>query len=156
MAHAGNPHWWGAQQTSTWDRVKEALSRDWEQTKADFSNEYGKDLNQSATDTVKQAVGKEPIPPPGAPNPLDESLAKPQLNRTPSATIDRWNEAEPAIRYGYGAAHHYQDQPSWNASVESKLAAEWNDLKSGRTWDQVKANVRYGWDRARRATRDKN
>ncbi len=32
------PQWWTDQHTSTWDRVKEALRRDWEQTKADLSS----------------------------------------------------------------------------------------------------------------------
>ena len=52
MAEHRHPQWWSTQQTSTWERVKEALARDWEQTKADFSNEYGKDLDQDAVDTV--------------------------------------------------------------------------------------------------------
>ena len=86
MATQGNPQWWGTQQTSTWDRVKEALSRDWEQTKADFSNEYGKDLNQNATDTVKQAIGKEPIPAPNQKNPLDDSLSPSRSSPPTSGT----------------------------------------------------------------------
>jgi hypothetical protein len=27
------------------------------------------------------------------------------------------------------------------------MKEEWGDLKSGRTWDEVKAAVRRGWDR---------
>ena len=59
----GSPLWWNDQHTSAWDRVKEALRRDWEQTKADFSSQ-GRDLNQNLVDTVKQAAGSEPVPPP--------------------------------------------------------------------------------------------
>ncbi len=56
------PQWWTDKHTSTWDRVKAALRRDWEQTKADFSSDRP-DLNQDIGDTVKQSVGKQPIPP---------------------------------------------------------------------------------------------
>jgi len=57
------PQWWTDKHSSTWDRVKAALRRDWEQTKADFSSNDSADLNQEIGDTVKQSVGKEPIPP---------------------------------------------------------------------------------------------
>jgi hypothetical protein len=58
------PQWWSDKHTSTWDRVKEALRRDWEQTKNDFSSGSGADLNQDIGDTVKQATGAEALPPP--------------------------------------------------------------------------------------------
>ena len=48
--------------------VKEALGRDWEQTKHDFSKKHGKDLDQDIGDTVRQATGKEAIPADGGPN----------------------------------------------------------------------------------------
>lgn len=60
------PQWWTDQHTSTWDRVKEALRRDWEQTKADLSSSDGRALNQNVADTVKQAAGAQPLPPPSA------------------------------------------------------------------------------------------
>jgi hypothetical protein len=44
------------------DRVGEALDRDWEQTKSDLPGLDGKDLDQDAGETVKQATGNEPIP----------------------------------------------------------------------------------------------
>nr|MBA3542815.1 hypothetical protein [Deltaproteobacteria bacterium] len=56
------PTWWKSEHTSAWDRVKGALKRDWEQTKADFTK-GGRELDQDAGDTVKQAIGKEPLPP---------------------------------------------------------------------------------------------
>jgi hypothetical protein len=49
-------------------KVKEALKRDWEQTKHDFNKKAGKDLDQDVGDTVKQATGQEPIPPRNVPN----------------------------------------------------------------------------------------
>ena len=59
---ATNPNWWNDTHASAWERTKEALRRDWEQTKADFSS-GGTDLNQNVTDTVKQAAGSQPVPP---------------------------------------------------------------------------------------------
>ena len=44
------------------DDAKEALKRDWEQTKADMPGMEGKDLDQDAHETVKQATGAEPVP----------------------------------------------------------------------------------------------
>ncbi|WP_162143945.1 hypothetical protein WMF27_10850 [Sorangium sp. So ce281] len=38
--------------------MKEALRRDWEQTKADFTNNKGQELNQDVDDTVQQALGR--------------------------------------------------------------------------------------------------
>ena len=56
------PAWWTEEHTSDWDRVKGALKRDWEQTKADFSMKSGENLNQNASDTMMQAAGAEPLP----------------------------------------------------------------------------------------------
>ncbi|MGQ0506913.1 MAG: hypothetical protein ACT4TC_16505 [Myxococcaceae bacterium] len=50
------------------DRAKEALKRDWEQTKHDFNKKYGHDLDQSIGDTVRQATGSEPLPSGSLPN----------------------------------------------------------------------------------------
>lgn len=49
--------------------AKHALHRDWEQTKSDLPGVEGKDLDQDADDTVKQAAGKEEPPPADVPNP---------------------------------------------------------------------------------------
>jgi len=58
------PAWWTDRHTSSWERVKDAFRRDWEQTKADLSGQPSS-LNQNAGDTVKQAMGTEPVPPLG-------------------------------------------------------------------------------------------
>ena len=69
---AAGPAWWNDKHTSSWERVKEAFQRDWEQTKSDFTTVGSKDLKQSASDTLKQSFGTEPIPPPGfRTHPLD-------------------------------------------------------------------------------------
>lgn len=41
------------------DKVKDALKKDWEQTKADMPGDSGRDTNQSIGDTIRQATGKE-------------------------------------------------------------------------------------------------
>ncbi|MEJ7603568.1 MAG: hypothetical protein WKG01_37120 [Kofleriaceae bacterium] len=129
-----NPKWWNDEHTGAWDRVKAAMKRDWQQTKADFHK--GKDLDQNVTDTVKQAVGKQAIPPADQPNP-------------PDGDDDEWKHVEPTYRYGVGARHQYKDHADWDDRLEGKLKEEWSDLKTGQTWDEVKSVVRRGWDRAR-------
>ncbi|MBW3536665.1 MAG: hypothetical protein KY395_02705 [Actinobacteria bacterium] len=54
------------------DKAKDALKRDWEQTKSDVTGDRkGEDLDQDVDDTVRQAAGKEPVPPKNVPNPPD-------------------------------------------------------------------------------------
>jgi len=51
-------------------KVGEAIERDVKQTKHDVTGgRKGEDLDQNAKDTVKQGVGREPIPPKNIPNP---------------------------------------------------------------------------------------
>jgi hypothetical protein len=57
------PLWWSDKHASAWERAKEALRRDWEQTKADFSSHSGVVLNQNVGDTLKQVAGAAPVPP---------------------------------------------------------------------------------------------
>ncbi len=129
-AMTNDPTWWKPEHNSAWDRVKSALKRDWEQTKADVSSK-GQDLEQGVTDTVKQAVGKQPIPPDGEPNP-------------------DWSKAETGYRYGVGAREQYgTDEKAWSDKLESKLKEEWMDLKDGTTWDEAKNFVKRGWERAK-------
>jgi hypothetical protein len=128
-----NPKWWNEEHESTWSRVKSAMKRDWEQTKADLSSK-GRDLDQDVGDTVKQAAGKQPIPPMGVKNPDDD-----------------FDRDEEGYRYGAGARMHYGTAyPEWDDRVEGKMREEWTDMRSGRTWDEVKAAVRRGWDRVKK------
>ncbi|MDQ3333733.1 MAG: hypothetical protein M4D80_01005 [Myxococcota bacterium] len=127
------PSWWKPEHDSAWDRVKDAMKRDWEQTKSDLTGgRKGTDLDQDVGDTVKQAAGKDPVPP--------------MSQKTPD---DDWNRVEDDHRYGVGARSQHGDT-DWDDKVESKLKEEWSDLKTGRTWDEVKSSVRRGWDRARK------
>src|SRR5512141_463122 len=96
-----HPKWWNEEQHGTaWSRVKDALKRDWEQTKSDV-HAGGKDIGQDVGDTVKQATGKEPIPAGGKRN---------------------WDDAELPLAYGYGARQQYgTDHKQWNDRLESML-----------------------------------
>jgi hypothetical protein len=132
MNKTQHPSWWTDNETSTWDRMKEALRRDWEQTKNDFSSKSGKDLNQDVDDTVKQAAGKEAIPAPNTPNP----------NST-------WGD-EAAVRYGYGAgiSRAYNSHKVWDNDLESKLQKDWESSNPDRPWTSVRDASRFGWTRS--------
>ena len=59
-----NPTWWTNENDSAWERTKAAFKRDWDQTKHDMGGKQP-DTDQQVSDTVKQASGKEIIPPRG-------------------------------------------------------------------------------------------
>jgi hypothetical protein len=166
-----NPRWWRDNHTSTWDRVKAALQRDWEQTKSDFTDgKKGRDLNQGADDTLAQATGKQAIPPMGVPNPLTPeeihaaaekaerqfrkdaekvSREMEQANReAPRRAAIPWQTAEEPIRYGYMASQYYSGD--WDETLERKLRNEWGDTYLGRSWDEDREVIRHGWNQGRR------
>jgi hypothetical protein len=160
-----NPDWWKSDDTSAWDRVKEALRRDWEQTRNDFSGgKKGQDLNQNVDDTVAQAVGKRPIPPPTVANPLDadELHAKVKKAQKEMRAAEKeyeeeaedtarklrrdWDSAEHTVRYGYAAARHYGGR--WSPEVENRVRTEWANLNPDARWEDVQDEVRFAWERA--------
>jgi hypothetical protein len=142
MTAARDPAWWSEEHTGAWDRIKTAFRRDWEQTKNDLRGSTGRDLNQNAADTIKQAAGSEPIPPGNQPTRPDEPDDRP--------TAGDWDRDESAHRYGFGARSHYgPEHKEWDDRLESRLREEWTDLRTGKTWDETRAAVRRGWDRAR-------
>ncbi len=119
-----NPKWWNKQHESSWDRVKAAFKRDWDQTKHDVGG-HEPDTDQHLTDTVKQASGKEGIPPRGTPN----------------------EQTEDAYRFGYGARQQYGQRFSkWDHSLEEQLAMDWKDTYAGIQWESQKEAVRRGWE----------
>jgi len=128
-----DPSWWLPDHSSAWERSKAALRRDWEQTKADFSD-TGTELNQSVGDTLRQAAGKEVIPPP--------RFANPPEGRPPH---DAWADAESAVRYGHGARHYY-GEASWDDELEQRLRKDWESNSEQSSWAQVRHAVRRGWD----------
>ena len=117
-----NAAWWSKDNDTGWEKVKEAFRRDWKQTEHDFGGS-SPDLNQDVPDTVKQASGKEHIPPPGQPN---------------------FEEYEPALRYGYGARQYYGKQyPAWDGQLEQTLQKDWS---SPADWTRYRKAVRQGYE----------
>jgi hypothetical protein len=114
--------WWDKNHDSAWNKVKDAFQRDWDQTKHDFGGDEP-DLNQDVPDTIKQAAGKQHIPPPDVPN---------------------FEAAEPAYRFGYGARLKYGTRyPKWNDDVESILI---NDWPKDNSWPRYKRAIRRGYE----------
>jgi hypothetical protein len=127
MSTFKNPKWWTAQNDSAWERIKAAFKRDWDQTKHDFGGDEP-DTDQDVNNTVKQAAGKEGIPPRGT--------------RT-------YEEVEQAHRFGYGARSYYGDKyPAWNSELESRLESDWRNTypSRGEQWDEDVEDIRRGWD----------
>ena len=119
-----NPNWWNERHESAWDRIKAAFKRDWDQTKHDFGARQS-DTNQDVDDTVKQAVGQQPVPPRGEPT---------------------YEEAEDAYRFGYGARSQYgSSYAGWDDQLEQQLEHDWTGTYSGREWNRFRDLVRRGW-----------
>jgi hypothetical protein len=120
-----NPKWWNQDNESGWDRVKAAFKRDWDQTKHDFGGNTP-DTNQHVDDTVKQAAGKQPLPPRGQPT---------------------YEEVEDAYRFGYGARSQYgKKYPNWNNDLENQLERDWRETMSDRDWKRYRDSIRHGWE----------
>lgn len=127
------PTWWKDERHgSGWDRVREAMRRDWEQTLHDLHIKGGHELNQNLGDTMKQMRGKEEIPPIDKPN--------------PPKVIGDWNDVELPMEYGYGARKEFGG--AWNGDVETKLRGEWEQGQRDRRWDDVRDYVRRGFEYA--------
>lgn len=105
--------------------MKASFKRDWDQTKHDMGVREP-DTDQHVTDTVKQAAGKEPIPPRGIPN---------------------YEFTEDAYRFGYGARAQYANEfPRWDGSLEAQLQRDWQDTYLDRDWASYCDFIRKGWD----------
>jgi len=124
------PSFWSDEQQSAWERVKDALHRDWLQTRSDL-HLGGADLDQSAKDTVKQAAGKQPGP----------TTAEGRIG---------WQLARHAIRLGHGAATYWTADSEWSETLESRLRGEWEDLDTSIEWDEARSLVKRGWEYGRK------
>ncbi len=128
------PAWWSEQvHGSAWERVREAMRRDWMQTKHDL-HIGGHEMNQSAADTVKQAIAKEHLP---------------DINKAnPPKVIGEWDEAEIPYGYGYAARRHFgANYPHWNDALENELEKEWTRGPAGRDdWNSVRVLVQRGYE----------
>jgi hypothetical protein len=120
-----NPTWWTDENDTAWERVKAAFKRDWDQTERDLGAKKP-GTNQNAKHTLKQAAGREAIPPRGE---------------------FAFDELEPAYRFGYGARSHFGDTyEEWDDELEDALRREWLHTYPERNWDEDAEYIRYGWD----------
>ncbi len=129
------PTWWTEQHATAWSRIREAVRRDWEQTKHDISNTSGHELNQDIGSTVLQSIDRQPIPPGDRPNP-------PRI-------IGDWEDIELPISFGYAACHVYGAQhPVWSSELEGLLKRDWiaSHAPADQGWGDAKRWVRQGYE----------
>jgi hypothetical protein len=135
-----HPTWYKPEHAISWDRVKEAVRRDWQQTKHDL-HAGGHELNQKGTDTLKQAVGKEAIP----------SINRANPPKVIGELVGEWEVVELPFEYGYSARHQFgSTHATWNDDLARDLQGEWEASarasKASGPWDQVKPYVRHGYE----------
>ena len=135
MISSWRPSWWAEEvHGSAWERAREAMRRDWAQTKHDL-HLGGHEMNQSATDTLKQAAGKDHLR---------------NINQAnPPKVIGEWSDAETPYRYGVAARRQFGDQhPGWSPELETKLKNEWMEAQdqATRDWESARRFVRRGYE----------
>lgn len=125
-----DPHWWTHEIESAWQRVREAVRRDWEQTKHDLDH-FKHDLNEAK----KQAAAiREDASPEGT---------------EPHPRLAAFADYEPGYRFGYGARERYGGQfPEWTAELEDRLQKDWRATGGAGPgdWRRYQQAVRHGWD----------
>jgi len=130
MESMTKPSWWTDAHSVTWDNVKDALHRDWDQTRRDL-HLGGHELNQTAGHTMAQATGAEPAPPNDVAN--------------PPVVIGRWEDSETAIGFGYAARMHYGERyPDWSPELARQLARDWKS--DSMPWKTFEIYVHHGYD----------
>jgi hypothetical protein len=127
MKQYKNPGWWTRDHETAWNCVKEAMKRDWMQTKRDWSGDEI-DVPQNTGTTLRQTIVRKIL------SPCDQ------------LAYETW---EPAYRFGYGARLKFGSEYSaWNTNLEICLARDWRSINATRrqTWDQDREAIRYGWN----------
>lgn len=85
----------------------------------------GTNLHQSLVDTVKQARGRQPIPPLNEANPA---------------------RYESAAKYGFDARNRFGGNlATWSDDVEAQLERDWNASGDGRRFVDVRVELKLGW-----------
>ena len=171
-----HPSWWTEQKHGgAWERVKEAMKRDLEQTKNDFTP-GAPDLDQDVGDTINQATGRVAIPRPDQKTPPSKGEAKSDMKHdmkqgmkqgmkqnmqqemnpaiANSANTDKsvpksvaFDEVESPLSYGYAARMQYASKyPTWNDKLETTLRDEWTAGNPSQHWDDIAPYVRRGFD----------
>jgi hypothetical protein len=124
------PSWWTNEVSNDWNQAKEALRRDWEQTRHDL-HLGGHQLNQDIENTLSQAAGAQALPP------ID------MANRP--KVIGTWEQAEVAIGFGYAARTFYgHEYASWTPELARQLSREWSS--DSMPWKTAEILVHHGYD----------
>ena len=124
------PSWWTDEISNDWNQAKEALRRDWEQTRHDL-HLGGHELDQDIENTLSQAAGAQAMPPIDVAN-------RPKV-------IGTWEEAEVAIGFGYAARTFYGHQhASWTPELARQLSREWSS--ESMPWKTAEILVHHGYD----------
>jgi hypothetical protein len=146
---ARNPNWWNERHDTAWDRTKAAFQRDWEQTKADLTGRsQGHDLNQDASDTFRQASGKQVIPPGNFPNtPDDDDMAR--HARHAERAHDRAAGVEGKAILGQADSAKVAD-----ARKDAHHADRMYDVNRALRWSDVEEPIRYGYGAAMQFDRE--
>jgi hypothetical protein len=135
-----HPTWHKPEHAMQWDRVKEAVRRDWQQTKHDL-HVGGHQLSQHVGDTLKQASGAEDIP----------SINDANPQKIIGELRGEWESAAPSVEYGYAARNQFGSvHAEWDDVLDRDLRMEWESApstgKASGLWDDVKPHVRHGYD----------
>jgi len=90
--------YYSADELTAWERVKQALANDWEQTKADLGSDASRDMDQDVDDTIRQMAGAD----------------------------DAFENREQALRFGFIAQRRYQAKyPEWGDELDDYLRSEY-------------------------------
>lgn len=130
-----HPEWHKNEYADGWDRIKEAIRRDWQQTEHDL-HMGGHELNQGIGDTMKQAAGKEAIP----------SINQANPPKVIGDLSGEWERVEQPLEYGYAARQHFGNT-TWDDKLEGNLRRDWESPanKASGEWDKVRNYIRYGY-----------
>jgi hypothetical protein len=140
---ARNPRWWTDAHHRAWERVRDSLKREWE------TNERRSELHQDVDSATEHTLGETRYAS-GEPRnvEIDRAAEIPDDDFEPAT----WEQIEPALRYGAGARQQYPEYPVWTEDLEAHLRRDWREANTAVPWDKVKAQVRRGWETARRVS----
>ncbi len=135
-----HPTWFRPEHAMHWDTVKEAVRRDWQQTKHDL-HAGGHEMNQKGGDTLRQALGTQSIP-------ADDRENPPKVI---GELEGEWEHVAVPMEFGYAARRHYAGKhDEWNETLSRDLQLEWEASprppSASGLWPDVQPHVRRGYE----------
>ncbi|MFI5298000.1 MAG: hypothetical protein ACHREM_07870 [Polyangiales bacterium] len=129
METSSNPAWWTERHQTAWERVKDAIKRDWRKMKGAVGHPIGHEPDGVGASTASR----------GANGVRDLSVHLPSKSRS-------WKDAEPAVRFGGGARAYFAEDTEWDTDLDRRLAVEWTRFYPNRPWYQERDDARHGWE----------